>query len=319
MLTYNHENFIAQAIDGVMMQKTNFNYKLIIGEDCSTDRTREICIEYQNKFPDKIQLLFNEQNIGMMSNFVQTLLACTGKFIALCEGDDYWTDPYKLQKQVDFLEANPDFAICFHNMQIIYENEPEKNRLSNPPEQKEITTIENLANGNYIYTASCVFRKQNYELPEWFYKSPVGDYPLHMLNARFGKIKYLKDVMAVYRVHNGGIWEHNNIDYRLPLTIDVLLLFKDYFDSNINSIIRTNLERKIEQLLSIYSKNQNKLKQIEYIEILLDINPLYFKNITKLYEKTIFLENVIKNLNSRKLIKLENFLINLFKKKLCIL
>jgi len=156
MITFNQEKFIAQAIESVLMQRVNFKYEIVIGEDCSTDRTRDIVLEYQEKYSDRIKLLLQGKNAGMHKNFVDTYYACMGKYIALLEGDDYWTDPYKLQKQVDFLEKNPDFAICFHNMQIIYEDEPHLNRISNI-KQKEITNIKTLARGNYVYTASCIF------------------------------------------------------------------------------------------------------------------------------------------------------------------
>lgn len=98
MITYNHEPFIREAIEGVLMQQSTFPYELVIGEDYSTDRTRDICIEYQQKHPDKIRLLLNEKNLGVMPNFIQTLNACSSKYIALCEGEDYWTDPLKPQE-----------------------------------------------------------------------------------------------------------------------------------------------------------------------------------------------------------------------------
>lgn len=102
MITYNHESFIAEAIEGVLMQRTDFNYQLLIGEDNSTDRTREIILDYMKCNQDIIHLLPQEKNLGMIPNFIETLKACNGKYIALCEGDDYWIDPDKLQKQVDF-------------------------------------------------------------------------------------------------------------------------------------------------------------------------------------------------------------------------
>ncbi|MCF6185625.1 MAG: glycosyltransferase, partial [Bacteroidales bacterium] len=111
MLTYNHEKFIAQAIESVLMQKVSFNYELIIGDDCSQDNTQKIIREYQKKHPDIIKPVLRTKNIGANNNFVDIFKKATGKYIALLEGDDYWTDPNKLQKQVDFLEANPEYGI----------------------------------------------------------------------------------------------------------------------------------------------------------------------------------------------------------------
>ncbi len=119
MITYNHEPYIRQAIEGVMMQKTDFEFELVIGEDCSTDRTREICFEYQKKHPDKIRVLWSEENLYQHphpagGNGRRTEAHCRGAFIAFCEGDDYWTDPTKLQRQVDVMRRYPDVSLCVH-------------------------------------------------------------------------------------------------------------------------------------------------------------------------------------------------------------
>ena len=110
-LAYNHKNYIAQAIESFLMQKTNFDYEIIIGEDCSTDGTREIVFDYAKKYPDLIRLVTSDENVGMNENALRTKLAAKGKYIAYCEGDDYWIDPLKLQKQIDFLEANQDYGM----------------------------------------------------------------------------------------------------------------------------------------------------------------------------------------------------------------
>lgn len=114
MITYNHEPYIRQAIEGVMMQKTDFEFELVIGEDCSTDKTREVCFEYQKKYPAKIRVLWSEHNVNHVGgNSPRSLARCRGEFIALCEGDDYWIDPFKLQKQVDAMRKYPNVGICF--------------------------------------------------------------------------------------------------------------------------------------------------------------------------------------------------------------
>lgn len=212
MITYNHAEFISQAVEGILKQETDFLIEFVIGEDCSTDQTREICLKYEQEYPEIVRVLPRTVNLGAASNFIDALSNCKGKYIALCEGDDYWTDPLKLQKQINFLEANPDFAICFHRVNVKYEDDDEKSYLSNP-DQKEITTFEDLAAGNYIHTPSCVFRNSLFgEFPEWYKDSPVGDYPLHLLNAEHGKIKFFEDVMAVYRVHKGGVWSLQSME-----------------------------------------------------------------------------------------------------------
>jgi glycosyltransferase involved in cell wall biosynthesis len=229
MITYNHEAFISQAIEGILMQKANFPIELIIGEDCSNDRTREICLEYQQEYPEIIRILPREKNFGMTPNFVDTLKNCRGKYIALCEGDDYWTDKSKLQKQVDFLEANPDFAICFHRVKVVHENIDKESYLSNP-NQKEVTAFEDLTYGNYIHTLSCVFRNNLFEdFPYWFKDMPIGDYPLHLLNAQYGKIKFFEETMGVYRIHKGGIWGHLDNKEIMPKTVLILEQLYQHF------------------------------------------------------------------------------------------
>lgn len=114
MITYNHEPYIRQAIEGVMMQKTDFEFELVIGEDCSRDKTREICFEYQKKYPDKIRVLWWHENVSRFGGNARRVTAhCRGEFIALCEGDDYWIDPLKLQKQLDVMNAYPSVGLCF--------------------------------------------------------------------------------------------------------------------------------------------------------------------------------------------------------------
>lgn len=114
MITYNHEKYIAEAIESALMQKTSFKYEIVIGEDCSTDQTRETVLEYATRYADKVKPIYQERNVGANKNAASVREACKGKYIALLEGDDYGIDPLKLQKQVDFLEAHPDFSICFH-------------------------------------------------------------------------------------------------------------------------------------------------------------------------------------------------------------
>lgn len=113
-ITYNHEPYIQKCIEGVLMQQVNFPIEFIIAEDCSTDGTLAICKEYAEKYPDLIQLITSDNNVGAIANERRAMKAAKGKYIAFCEGDDYWTDSLKLQKQVDFMESNPEYSVCFH-------------------------------------------------------------------------------------------------------------------------------------------------------------------------------------------------------------
>lgn len=177
MITYGHEKYIKKAIEGVLMQKCNFKFELIISNDCSPDNTNNIVNEnllFDNK--NIIKYTRHEHNMGMMNNFLWTLNQCKGNYVALCEGDDYWTDPLKLQKQVDFLESNLDYVLCFHQVKIL---KPEgvlvNDFITKVPEHYENQdTLARL--GNYIHTPSVVFRNVINHYPNQLNRSPIGDF-----------------------------------------------------------------------------------------------------------------------------------------------
>lgn len=200
MITYNHEKFIGQAIESALMQKTNFDYELVIGEDFSTDETRKTVINYQKKYPNKIKLILNKKNLGMVPNFIQTLKKCRGKYIALLEGDDYWTDRYKLQKQVDFLDKYPDHSLCFHSVEAFYQNQLDKTYLI--PSKVNNFNFKSLLHQNFIASCSVMYRHGLVKkIPEWFLSLNIGDWPYHLLHASQGKIGFINQVMARYRRH----------------------------------------------------------------------------------------------------------------------
>ncbi|RSK48397.1 glycosyltransferase [Hymenobacter rigui] len=212
-ITYNHERFLAQAIESVLMQKTDFDVELILGEDCSTDSTRQIALDYQRRYPDRIRLLLPEKNIGVMANFLGTMQASTGTYIALLEGDDYWTSPDKLQRQVDILEAHPGCTTCIHDAEEFMDDNSIPPRLFSdkfstvlPKHEKEFTQGDIAQHGWFIPTASMLFRRSAlFPIPEWVHSAFSGDYSLHLLLTRTGNIYYLPEVMSHYRLHPGGI------------------------------------------------------------------------------------------------------------------
>ena len=122
MITYNHARYVRQAIEGVMAQRTDFAYELVVGEDCSTDETREICLDFQKRHPDRIRVLWWHENVSALGgNGNRVLARCRGEYVAMCEGDDYWTDPHKLQKQVDLMRAHPSAGECFGGVDFLSE------------------------------------------------------------------------------------------------------------------------------------------------------------------------------------------------------
>lgn len=250
MVTYNHEKFIEQAIESVMSQETNFDFKLFIGEDCSTDNTCKICEKLNQKYPEKIELHLHEKNVGANKNALQIYKQCFesgAKYVAMLEGDDYWTDPHKLQKQVDFLEANPDYVLSFHKVKILKpDGSLVPDFITKVPEHYE--NQEALARlGNYIHTPSVLFRNVIEELPKEFLLSPIGDYFLYMLLAEHGKLKYLEDEMAVYRYGVGVISKMNNFMIASNNVKMYSCMIGTIKDLDVKSILMKRQEMIIEQ------------------------------------------------------------------------
>jgi glycosyltransferase involved in cell wall biosynthesis len=213
MITYNHEKYISQAIESVLMQTTNFAFELIIGEDCSTDNTRTICMSYEQKYPNVVKVLQHTSNVGIHKNLILTLEACQGQYVAMLEGDDYWTDPLKLQKQIDFLDRNPDFVLCYQKaLQIDEATGSEK--ITNEGDHPVTGIEEILSRGWFMRTGSLMFRNGLVkEFPDWYFNYPSTDYMLHILIAQYGKIGFLNDVTSVYRQHGGGITREFEKDF----------------------------------------------------------------------------------------------------------
>lgn len=258
MITYNHSAYIKQAIESILSQKTDFEFELVISNDKSTDDTDAIIKETIASNPNghKVKYYNNEINLGMMPNSVAALEKASGKYIALCEGDDYWCDDQKLSIQVEFLEANPDFSICFHNVYLLTDTEMKED---NPRKRiPEVSTIKDLAKNNYIHTPSVVYRNNLFgELPQYFSEAPIGDYFLHMLNAQHGKIKYIDKLMSVYRIHNTSYWSSKKDAEQRVIMINFLTKLKTYFDTDVQKILN-------KQILKIRSKDASFFEKLNY-------------------------------------------------------
>jgi glycosyltransferase involved in cell wall biosynthesis len=204
-ITYNHEQYIRQALDSVLLQQVNFSMEVVIGNDCSTDGTTLIVQEYLEKYPDRIRLNPIESNIGMTANWLSTIQASKGKYIAMLEGDDYWTDVHKLQKQVDFLDANPDYSMhCtgyWLNTNGIYTPNQTNTWLCSPI--KDITT-EDLFVENYV-SFGRMFRNYKDLIKPYMMSLPYLDYPVNYELSLRGKIRGDEWVGGIYREHGQGV------------------------------------------------------------------------------------------------------------------
>lgn len=209
-ITFNHARFVAECIESALGQQADFSFEMVIGEDCSEDGTRQICLDYQRKYPGRIRLLLPERNIGSYENFRRVFAACRGEYIALLEGDDYWTSPMKLQRQADLLVRNPGWALCFHDVMIVTDGDRSPPRPFCSGTMKPVYAQRDLIERNFVPTCSCMFRNRGGAgLPPWYYdraKNPYPDWVLHACNARHGDLGYLDERWGVHRRHAGGVW-----------------------------------------------------------------------------------------------------------------
>ena len=216
LLTYNHVRYIAQAIDSVLIQKTDFDFEVVIGEDASTDGTRKVVEEYALRHPGQIRAILQPRNVGAGKNSMDTWKACRGRYIALLEGDDYWTSSHKLQKQADALDAHPEWTVCYHRVRRFSQDAafPPSDYPRGP--QKPVLTLKDLLHaGNPMQTCSVMYRGGVVpELPTWFRDLGVGDWAMHLLHAARGQVGFIDELMADYRIHGEGAWASRSKAYR---------------------------------------------------------------------------------------------------------
>jgi glycosyltransferase involved in cell wall biosynthesis len=209
-ITYQHARFIRQCIEGVLMQRTNFPFEYIIGEDCSTDGTRDIVLEYAQAHPERIRVVTADENVGMKWNSYRTKLAGRGKYMVLCDGDDYYSDPLKLQKQVDILEANPQYAGCFHyTTQDMTDLPDRKPRVFGEHGGRTVFGVKDtLAAYAICHNSAFMYRREAQVSQPWTKGIISGDMALNSIVAASGDLVCIPEVMSVYRKHPGGVTEH---------------------------------------------------------------------------------------------------------------
>lgn len=228
-ITYNHAPYIRQCLDGFMMQQTNFAFEVLIHDDASTDGTTEIIKEYEAKFPDIIKPIFqteNQYSKGIKISATFNFPRVKGKYIAMCEGDDFWTDPLKLQKQVDFLEANSDYVICSHYFNLYSQNQ-----------NKYICIAPCSITGNMVFDIeyyvsradwvtqpnTIMFKKECLSINEYLKYNKSKDLTLFYYLLKKGKGMLLKDIMSVYRSHDNGIWQGASRITRIKADLDTVM------------------------------------------------------------------------------------------------
>ena len=276
---FNHSNFIEDCLNGFLIQETNFKFEILIHDDASTDDSQQIIKKYENKYPDIIKPIYQEENqyskgIGIWEKY--QLPRAKGKYIAVCEGDDYWIDPLKLQKQVDFLEANSSFVLCATRSKIdMY------GTISIGTITKDVLDTRDILLEDWsLMTATLMFRKSSLNLPNWYHKVKNGDYSLQLLLSLNGRIKILQDVTSVYRIHGNGVSS--------KLTAYVQCAWMVFLLSEFNSTTNSEFYPEIKQKIKKVFKNQMQFAKKynlrrAYMELLFfnlfrPISPFLIKN-----------------------------------------
>lgn len=286
-VTYNHENYIKQALDGFLMQKTNFPVEIIVHDDASTDNTSKIIREYASRYPQIIPVIqpINLMSKGQNPTIDHCLLKAKGKYIALCEGDDYWTDPYKLQKQVDFLERNASYTLVTHDVEVIglsfYSG-----WFTLDSTNRDLL-IEDWIMGYPAQTASYLFRNDKYLkfIPDWFFKLRFGDIALVIFILAESKKKsyWMNDKMSVYRINCNGISfiQHSaKFEDRIEERVQHLTMFK-IIENNINkdplnnkNIFNEKIYSILLEISTLYWYTNRPIQSISYCFKALSINPI---------------------------------------------
>ncbi len=292
-IAYNHEKYIARALDSFLMQKTNFPFEIVIHDDASTDRTAEIIREYAARYPDVIRPMYQTENqysrgisnISGAFNFPRA----RGKYIAMCEGDDYWIDDTKLQRQADYMEAHPECTLCFHAAKIESEDKAMRAREVRPYRHSKICTAEEVIDKKANYpTASLMFpARLGKILPQWYHDCPVGDVPIHIFMASHGTVYYMDRKMSVYRQGVSVSWsaQMERGDYKENLIRHhnaMKKMFREFAkdtDHRYDKAIKSAFKR-MDFLTLLNTKEYGEAKQREYRKYYreLDLRTRFFLN-----------------------------------------
>jgi glycosyltransferase involved in cell wall biosynthesis len=278
MITYDHEKFIREAIEGVLMQECNFEVELILSNDCSLDKTDKVIRDVLENHPRKSRIKYfkHDKNLGMMPNFIFAMQQCQGVYVALCEGDDYWVDPLKLQKQVDFLQANPEYVIHSGAAQLL-NNGIVTNELIGFENESRTFNITDFYKQNNLITCTVMFKNCLSFFPEVFKNVIFGDWFLYtlLLQKTDSKAYRSNEILSVYRVHSSSV-------------MSSLTLVRNY-QAHLYQImeIKKNIGYPIYPLNVIHSVNMYSIKKFR-----LEINNYQFLTAFKTFFQNFYISKL---------------------------
>lgn len=309
-ITYNHEKYISDAIEGFLLQKTNFQYEILIHDDASTDRTTEIIKQYEYLYPEVIKPIYQEENQYSKGVKIECINRerAKGKYIAICEGDDFWTDPYKLQKQIDYMESHNACTLCFHKAEIVKANKKSTGKFEGPnkPGNNEYY-IDSFISLGFIPTASFVFRKNIMDNPpDWYMEAVVGDLPLSLICTYNGYAYYIDEAMSAYRTGvKGSIMDTWAKKYSREQKINLqkgYIKIWNSFNQYSNFKFSKQIERaklKSEFEIKVIEGNIKKIINVKYKDVSFKLKVILLARhyFPKSYRKIIYIKHNVLNFN----------------------
>ncbi|MDM0954892.1 glycosyltransferase [Clostridium perfringens] len=304
-ITYNHEKYIGEALESFMMQKTNFDFEIIVSDDFSTDNTVEVVKKFQKKYPNKIRLIEGKKNIGARQNGMRAHNNSLGKYVAICEGDDYWTDCNKLQKQINYMEKNRDCSMVFHNAEKINDKtKKSEGFMINKNLNSKKILIKDFFDLQFIPTASILYKKELKDnMPSWYMDAITGDFPFNLILIANSYAYYMNDVMSVYRVGNSesmmGKWKSRSksLDFKINHAqgyLDILNNFNEFSSFKYDDLIKEEIKNREFEILidkgnlreiksEKYKENYNKMsKKSKMKTFIISISPRLFDILSKI-------------------------------------
>jgi len=277
IITYNQEKSLATAVESALMQTADFDFEVVVAEDHSTDGTRGVAQELERRHPGKVRALCRDKNLGANANFLEALSVCRGQYVALLEGDDRWTDPRKLQRQADFLDAHADCSLCCHAVNYVHEDGSQPPRRF-PDGGKTFSSLEDILSGVNFHTCSFMFRRPLLSSPpDWLRTLWIGDWPVLMLLAEQGCVGYIDEVMAEYRIHPGGVWSDSLPARRAEGLVDVFRCTRRHLGARCSAqtawlvaswACRLSRERELAE-----KRDEARQLLVEAVEVLLEETP----------------------------------------------
>lgn len=258
-ITFNHERFIGDALDSFLMQKTSFPFEILIHDDASSDHTPEIIRSYVKRYPDVIKPIYQQENqysqgvhVGMFNRS-----RAVGDYIAMCEGDDFWTDPYKLQNQVDILESNPDHSMCITAVEKVHESHSDREIHIRAADGDRSFTLEDLLKRNMVHTASVLFRRELLgELPNDLLNAFNFDYVMWVEMAKRGPIYFLDRPTAVYRVHEGGIYSSLSSADKIKSSLETRYIILNHLQDRHKKLLLETIYHTQKRLIEVLMMNE---------------------------------------------------------------